>query len=249
MSDKIRVTVWNEFYDEKRWPEIFTIYPGGVHEAIGRFLKKNDDFEVTLRTLDDPQQGLSKETLDNTDVLIWYSHMVQDAVEDKTVDYIIQRVFAGMGLILLHSSLGSKLAVRLLGARGHGTYREIGEKERVWVIDRGHPIVSGLNEYFEFPESEMYGEPCDIPTPDELIFISWFAGGNVSRSGYTYKKGAGKVFYFAPGHAWYDGMNRQEFQLVMNNAVRWARPILRPPVQSRGCIGSLEKLECPKGEG
>ncbi|HML45514.1 MAG TPA: ThuA domain-containing protein, partial [Clostridia bacterium] len=107
--------------------------------------------------------------------------------------------------------------------------------------------AQGLRECFEFPQSEMYGEPCDMPSPDELVFISWYAGGNASRSGYTYKRGAGKVFCFTPGHAWYDGMNRPEFQQVVSNAVRWARPATNPPVQTRGRIDSLEDLR-PAGQ-
>ena len=240
--EKLRVTVWNEFYDEKQWPEILDIYPGGVHQAIKRFLDRENDLEVTVSTQQDTEQGLSQELLDRTDVLIWYSHMEKEPIAEERIDAVIRRVLDGMGLIFLHSSLGSQLASQLLGARGHGTYREIGEKERVWVIDRSHPIAQGLNEYFEFPQSEMYGEPCDIPTPDELIFISWYAGGNAARSGYTYRRGAGKIFYFSPGHAWYDVMNREEFQTVVKNAVRRARPPQCPPVQSRGRIDSLEKI-------
>ena len=51
---------------------------------------------------------------------------------------------------------------------------QVGERERVWVVDRSHPIVADLSrEYFEVERSEMYGEPYGMPTPDELVAISW----------------------------------------------------------------------------
>ena len=183
--EKIRVTVWNEFHDDKKWKIITDFYSGGVHAYLGKILQEqNPDFEVTVQTLDDTDQGLADELLDRTDVLIWYSHVRDHLVEDRHIQKILDRVIhEGMGVIFLHSGVFSKLARNLIGPRGKGAYREIEELERVFVIDRSHPIADGLPEYFEFPASEMYSEPSDIPTPDQLIFISWYAGGNVGRSG------------------------------------------------------------------
>ena len=238
---RIRVTIWNEFHDDKRWKIITDLYPGGVHAYLGKVLgEQNTDFEITVKTLDDPDQGLSDELLDQTDVLLWYSHVRDHLVESGRIQKIISRVVGeGMGLIFLHSGVFSTLAKSLIGPRGGGAYREIEELERVFVIDRSHPIADGLPEYFEFPASEMYSEPNDIPTPDELVFISWYAGGNVGRSGYTYKRGAGKVFCFTPGHSWYDVMLYPEFHQVVANGIRWAKPVSRPAVQSRGRIEAL----------
>ena len=70
----------------------------------------------------------------------------------------------------------------------------------------------------------MYGEPFAIPTPDETIFTSWFEGGEVFRSGVTYKRGNGKLFYFRPGHETYPIYHNPQIQLVLANAVRWATP-------------------------
>ncbi|OPG89464.1 trehalose utilization protein ThuA, partial [Bacillus spizizenii] len=84
---------------------------------------------------------------------------------------------------------GSKIFQRLLGTNtGALKWRDDGEKERLWVIDPGHPIVSGLGEYIEIPQEEMYGERFEIPAPDELVFVSWFEGGEVFRSGCCYKR-------------------------------------------------------------
>jgi trehalose utilization protein len=127
-----------------------------------------------------------------------------------------------MGLICLHSAHFSKIFRRLMGTTCNLKWREAGERERIWVIDRAHPIAEGLGEYFEIPHAEMYGEPFDIPQPDELVFVSWFQGGEVFRSGCCFHRGRGKVFYFRPGHETHPIFYQAEVLKVMANAVRWA---------------------------
>ncbi len=224
MAEKIRVTVWSEYILEKEYEHIAAIYPKGIHEAIADIYREDAEFEVRAVTLQMPEQGLGEEVLSETDVLLWYGHMVHEQVEDKLVERIKKRVWEGMGLLLLHSSAQSKVFDRILGTTGDVRWREIGEKERVWVIDRSHPIVQGLPMYFDIPHSEMYGEPFEIPVPEELVFISWFAGGDVLRSGCCYHRGAGKVFYFGPGHEEYPIYYQKEIRQVMKNAVQWAAP-------------------------
>ena len=68
----------------------------------------------------------------------------------------------------------------------------------------------------------MYGEPFGIPKPDEQVFISWFEGGEVFRSGCCWKRGAGKVFYFSPGHETHPIYRHPKVQLVLRNACKWA---------------------------
>lgn len=98
MADKIRVTVWNEYRHEKSDENVAAIYPNGLHAAIGEFLGVNEDMEITLAALDDPDQGLPDELLNNTDVLIWWGHMCHGEVKDELVERIRQRVYVnGMG--------------------------------------------------------------------------------------------------------------------------------------------------------
>ena len=70
----------------------------------------------------------------------------------------------------------------------------------------------------------MYGERFDIPTPEALIFVSWFEGGEVFRSGCCWERGHGRVFYFRPGHETFPIFYNPEVVKVLMNAVRWARP-------------------------
>lgn len=225
MSDSIRVTVWNEFRHEKRSPEIAAIYPDGIHGAIAGFLCQQPGIASCTATLDEPEHGLSEEALANTDVLIWWGHMAHGDVSEEIVDRIQRRVvLEGMGLICLHSAHFSKIFKRLMGTTCNLRWREIGEKERIWVVEQGHPIAAGLPEYFEVPHTEMYGERFDIPAPDALVFISWFQGGEVFRSGCCYNRGRGKVFYFRPGHETFPIYFQPEIQKVLTNAVRWAAP-------------------------
>jgi trehalose utilization protein len=241
MSKTIRVTVWNENRHEKTDKKVAEIYPKGIHGAIADFLSQESDFEVRTATLDEPEHGLTKEVLDSTDVLIWWGHIAHNEVRDDVVDRVYDRVLNGMGLIVLHSGHFSKIFKKLMGTSCDLKWREIGEKERIWVVEPGHPIAEGLGEYFEIPHAEMYGERFDIPAPDTLVFISWFAGGEVFRSGCCYNRGRGKVFYFRPGHETFPIFYQPEVQRVIKNAVRWAAPV-NGPVPHFGNVKPLENI-------
>ncbi|MDN5277884.1 MAG: hypothetical protein PWR01_1849 [Clostridiales bacterium] len=241
MSKTIRVTVWNENRHEKTDKKVAEIYPKGIHGAIADFLSQESDFEVRTATLDEPEHGLTKEVLDSTDVLIWWGHIAHNEVRDDVVDRVYDRVLNGMGLIVLHSGHFSKIFKKLMGTSCDLKWREIGEKERIWVVEPGHPIAEGLGEYFEIPQTEMYGERFDVPAPDTLVFISWFAGGEVFRSGCCYNRGRGKVFYFRPGHETFPIYYQPEVQRVIKNAVRWAAPV-NGPVPHFGNVKPLENI-------
>jgi trehalose utilization protein len=220
----INVTVWNEFRHEKMHDEVAEVYPDGIHVVIADFLA-DAGFETRTATLDEPEHGLTDEVLAETDVLIWWGHMAHHEVEDEIVDRVQQRVLEGMGLIVLHSGHMSKIFRRLMGTGCMLKWREAGEKERLWVVEPGHPITQGVGEYIEVPHAEMYGEHFDVPAPDTLVFVSWFEGGDVFRSGCCYHRGQGKIFYFRPGHETYRIFYQPEIRRVLANAVRWAAPV------------------------
>jgi trehalose utilization protein len=224
MSTPLRVTVWGENVHEKKHPVVAQLYPRGMHETIAEGLRELGGVEVHTATLDQPEHGLTDAVLEATDVLTWWGHAAHGQVEDAIVDRVQKRVLQGMGLVVLHSGHYAKIFKRLLGTTCSLTWREAGEKERLWVCNPGHPIAQGIDRYFEIEHEEMYGEPFAIPTPDETIFISWFQGGEVFRSGATWKRGSGKIFYFRPGHETYPTYHQKEVRRVIHNAVFWARP-------------------------
>ncbi len=223
MSPSIRVTVWGEFRHEKKNPKVAALYPQGMHETIAGFLRTHADFTVRTAWLDQPEHGLTDAILSETDVLIWWGHMAHGDVQDAIVTRVQKRVLEGMGLIALHSAHYAKIFKALLGTTCSLKWREATDKERLWNINPAHPITQGIGEYFEIPAEEMYGEPFGIPEPDQLIFISWFTGGEVFRSGATWQRGNGRIFYFRPGHETYPTYHQKEVQQVITNAVRWAR--------------------------
>ena len=227
MTNPLRVTVWSEFRHEKHNPKVQAVYPNGMHVVIADALRQQG-FSVQTATLDEPEHGLTEEVLLNTDVLTWWGHMAHGEVKDEIVDRVHKRVLQGMGLIVLHSGHFSKIFKRLMGTGCDLKWREADERERIWVVNPGHPIAAGLGEYFELPREEMYGEFFDIPEPDSLVFVSWFQGGEVFRSGCCYHRGEGRIFYFRPGHETYPTYYQEEVQQVIANAVRWAAPIDRP---------------------
>jgi trehalose utilization protein len=222
----INVVIWNEYKREKTMEEVARIYPNGIHGAIAEGIKQ-DGVSIRTATFDEPEHGLTQEVLNDADVLIYWGHAAHKEFDDTIVDRICKRVHEGMGLIVLHSGHHSKLFQKLMGTSCDLLWREADEKERLWVVDPSHPIVEGIGAYIDLPEEEMYGEHFDIPVPDELIFISWFEGGEVFRSGCTYRRGQGKIFYFRPGHETYPTYHNKEVQRVIANAVRWTAPVKR----------------------
>ncbi len=240
MNENLRVTVWNEGRHEKSDPQIAAVYPDGIHGAIAAGLRAAG-YHVHTATLDDPEQGLSQAVLDQTDVLTWWGHMAHGEVTDETVARVHARVLDGMGLIVLHSGHMSKIFMKLMGTTCNLKWREADEHERLWVVSPGHPIAEGLGHFFEVPKAEMYGEFFDIPQPDELVFLSWFQGGEVFRSGCCYRRGRGRIFYFRPGHETYPIYYQAEIRRVLANAVRWAAPVTYPAL-SFGNVQPLEPL-------
>lgn len=230
----INVTVWNEFVHEKE-ERIAKIYPKGIHGAIAEMLGKDSLFSVRTATLEMPMCGLTDEALTWTDVLIWWGHVAHNQVPDEVAEKVVKRVREGMGLIVLHSGHRSKPFNMLMGTECKLKWRVNNEKERIWVVNPAHSIARNLPEYIELPEEETYGEHFDIPTPDELVFISWFSGGEVFRSGCCYYRGSGKVFYFRPGHEEYPIFYREDITQVLKNAVEWAKPSGGPKINYGFC--------------
>ncbi len=218
----IRATVWNENVHETHNAVVAGVYPDGIHGAIAAALGADGDIAATTATLQEAEHGLPQARVDETDVMLWWGHAAHGEVSDAVVERVAEAVWGGMGLIVLHSGHFSKIFKRLMGTPCTLTWREAGERERLWVTARNHPIVAGLPDHFELENEEMYGEPFGIPEPQETVLISWFQGGEVFRSGATWTRGAGRVFYFRPGHETYPTYFDPNVGHLLRNAVRWA---------------------------
>ena len=234
----IRVTVWNEYVHEREYEEIRRVYPQGIHACLAGFL--GEEFQVRTGTFDMPEHGLSEEVLRETDVLVFWSHARQEEFADAVAERVQQHVQRGMGLIALHSAHYSKIMRRLLGTSMTLKWRH-GDRERLWCTAPAHPIAAGIPEMIEIPREEMYGEYFDIPEPETVVFTGWFAGGEVFRSGCTFTRGYGRIFYFQPGHEEYPVYYMPHIQQIIKNAVRYCAPGYRAEAPFQ-CI-QAEKAE------
>lgn len=216
----IRVTIFNEFKDEKNSDRASRVYPEGIHTALKDAL--SDEFVVRTVILDDIENGLTDEVLENTDVLIWWGHKYHNSVPDEVAQRVRNAVLGGMGAIFLHSAHHSKPFRLLMGTACNLTWREDGDREYLWVTNPAHPIAQGLSRYIKLDQEETYGEPFSIPNPDEIVFIANFEGGEVIRAGCCYRRENGKIFYFQPGHETYPTYYNKEIIQVIKNAVKWA---------------------------
>lgn len=237
------ITIWNEFVHEQKSEKVKAIYPKGIHVALADGLGGSGR-SLRTATLGEEEHGLTQEVLDSTDVLLWWGHIAHKDVSDEIIERVHQRVLDGMGLIVLHSAHCSKIFNKLMGTKTcRLKWREADEKERLWVVRPSHPIAAGIGEYIELDREEMYGEHFDVPAPDELLFVSWFEGGEVFRSGMTFHRGRGKIFYFRPGHETYPTYHNPDIIRVISNAVDWAAPLDTP----KPVYGNSKPLEVIKG--
>jgi trehalose utilization protein len=222
----MRVTVWGENVHEQRDESVRALYPDGMHTAIAAGLRAllGDGADVRTATLQEPEHGLEEAVLAETEVLTWWGHAAHEQVDDAVVARVRRRVLDGMGLLALHSAHYSKIFVALMGTSCSLQWRNEGERELVWTVAPGHPVAAGVPQPLVIDAQEMYGEHFDIPQPDELVFISSFAGGEVFRSGCAFTRGRGRIFYFSPGDQEYPVYHHPDVQRVLANAVRWVAP-------------------------
>lgn len=233
---KINVLIYNEFFHEKTDDAVKAVYPDGIHAVLKDFLSKDEAVgEIKTATLDTYEEVLTEENLKNTDVLIWWAHIKHEEIKDEVVERVAQNILDGMGFIALHSAHASKIMRRMLGTRTNLLrWREAGEKARLWKVKGNHPITYNLPDTFTVPHEEMYGEPFGIAEPDELLLLTWFPGGEVFRSGCTWQRGEGKIFYLQNGHETYPVYYQKEIQTLITNAVKWAAPLNRVSERNYG---------------
>lgn len=240
----LRVLVWDEA--PRHAPK--SVYPKSINGAIADGLNELGAGKIVATTanLDDPNQGITDDALSNSDVLIWWGHARHGEVSDENAAKIKKAVHSGLGFIALHSAHYSKPFKQILGAPGHlkGGWREAenpADTEEIRVCAPKHPIAQGVKD-FVLPAEEMYGAPFDVPPAQVIVFQSYFPlGGEYFPSfcvtvgegidpeftsgrggGQNQGEGAGRVFYFRPGHETYPTYFDKSVRQVLHNAALWA---------------------------
>ena len=220
-----KVLVWGENRHEQLQPAVAEIYPKGMHTTIAEGVEEylGDAAVVGTTTLDEPEHGLTEEVLADLDVLVWWGHAAHAEVSDEVVERVHRHVLSGLGLVVLHSGHWSKIFGKLMGTSCTLRWRSEQDRELVWTVNPTHPIAAGVPNPIVIEAQEMYGEFFDIPAPDELVFISSFTGGEVFRSGCTFRRGHGKIFFFSPGDQDFPVYHHPDVRRVIANGVQWAR--------------------------
>ena len=216
---KIHVLCWSER------TEPATVYPNGINGALVEMLSKDNTVIAEMANLEDPEQGLSQAALAKTDVLIWFGHRKHGEVTGEHVDRIVKRVEQGMGYLPLHSAhyahpfqqlmklIAAKQGSPLEGTPGSwGKVENLGKPEVIHILAPGHAIVHGVKD-FTIPRTETYANPFNVPKPDLRIL-----DGN---DGLLWTYGAGKVFYFRPGHEEYPIYYQPQVRQILRNAVHF----------------------------
>lgn len=202
------------------------VYPNDINSAVAEHLNEHDDLVARAVSIGEPEQGVGEDRLDWADTLVWWGHARHDDVTDETVDRVEAAVTDdGLGFVSLHSAHYSRPFTRLCGTSGdlgEVRYEDIppGETETVTVEASDHPLARGVSD-FALPDVEMFGEPFDIPEPDEVVFRSEFEEGGWFRSGVTFTFGEARGVYFRPGHEEFRIYHDPNVRRVIANAVRW----------------------------
>ncbi|GAB3929382.1 trehalose utilization protein ThuA [Microlunatus endophyticus] len=215
-NETIRVRVWSEHTAPR------AVFPDDINGAVAAALLQDPRLEVSTAELVDPDDGLSAADLEQTDVLVWWGHLLHRRVSDAAVERIVARVReAGMGFVALHSAHMSKPYTALIEDDGHlGGVDINGGKETITVKAPDHPVARGISD-FVIGIEESYDEDAGLGKPDTVVFHSAFDNGHEFRSGVAYSIGAGRAFYFRPGHEEYRTLYQPEVAQIIRNAVYW----------------------------
>lgn len=220
MALDTNVLVWSEetVHDD--------VYPNDINSAVAEHLNEHPEFVAQAVHIDEPDQGVSEDRLEWADALVWWGHARHDDVREETVDRVEEYVTEeGVGFLALHSAHYALTFKRLVGASGdlgEVRWEDIppGETEELEVVDPDHPIAAGVED-FTLPEVEMFGEPFDVPEPDDVVLHSTFPEGGEFRSLCTFTFGAARGAYFRPGHEEFRIYHDENVRRVVANAVRW----------------------------
>ncbi len=196
-------------------------HPRGIAAGLERLLP---DAEVRTATLQEPEHGLSAEVLDATDVLLWWGHAAHDQVDDAVVARVHERVLAGMGIIVLHSGHFSKIFKRLMGDDLCPGLAQRGRTRAGVDREAGHPIAAGKPQPAHRATAGDVRRVLRHPGARRTDLRVVVRGRRVFRSGVTYTRGRGRVFYFRPATRSDPVYQKAEIQQVLANAARWAAP-------------------------
>jgi trehalose utilization protein len=232
---KRRVIVWSEGTEPKK------TYPDGIRAAVAEALKPLEGWDISARTLTDPNQGVSEEELAKTDVLFWWGHQKHREVKQELIDAIDKNVRErGMGFVALHSSHFAEPYKKLMGTPCSWThYIDDGSSVEMLLQKpsqggrRGGntssiPALSKGVSNFTIPKMERYGEVFKCKEPSECVYWGVYTHPDgtkqPSRMMLSWKIGAGKVVYFQPGHETYPIFYQKEVQQLMRNCAEWCAP-------------------------
>jgi len=96
-----------------------------------------------------------------------------------------------------------------------------GKPSHITVLLKNHPIMRGIPDKFDIPQTECYGGPFHVPHPEAQLFEEKWDNGESFPGCSLWKVGKGMVFYFRPGHETYPVFKQAEPLKIVENAVRW----------------------------
>jgi trehalose utilization protein len=169
-ADPIRVVVWDEQQPQQR-----LTYTNFIGNHIAGYLKGRPGLSVVSKRLDDPEQGLSADTLDACDVLVWWGHVRQGEISQAKGRELVQRIKAGkLSLIALHSAHWSVPFMEAMNERAReDALRVLTPEERTRVVfheTNQYPVLRVSPKYTDrLTPSAIYRRPPTGPIDITLV--------------------------------------------------------------------------------
>ena len=178
---------------------------------------------VATTTLDEPEHGLTEEVLADTDVLVWWGHAAHGEVADEVVERVHRHVLVrdGPGRAALRP-----LVEDLRQADGHHLHPALAQRAGPRAGLDGQPDPPDRPGRAE-PDHHRRSRRCTASSSTSRrrragLHLSSFTGGEVFRSGCTFRRGHGKIFFFSPGDQDYPVYHHKDVRRVIANGVEWA---------------------------
>ena len=200
--------------------------PGHIEETLRPILEQSGvvaHFTVDVRALSADnlakvkllvilRDGLQRPSDDPASHYVWMTPEQQKAVEAF--------VTGGGAFLNLHNSMGlypdEGEYLKLVGGRyiGHGPL----ERFRVEVVDAGHPITRGIEDFSV--ADEQHTPPYDADKVHLLLRNRSDDGKVVAAAGWAYEPGRGRLCHLANGHT-RESLEHPTYRKLISNAIDW----------------------------
>ncbi|HZK26155.1 MAG TPA: ThuA domain-containing protein [Thermoclostridium sp.] len=184
----------------------------GVDEQLKSIFTEHLDINST-----EDLNVFNSNTLNKTDLLIFYKDVLNDTVKANHAAAVLSYVSNGGKLIILHNGIsffdGFEFFYMAGGKFDH--HPEI--RDLTFNAKGNHPITEGVGAFTIFEEPYRYEFTSHTP---KNIFLEYEMDGQKYPAGWTVDYCLGKIVYLLPGHT-ADIFKNENYRQIILNSYKW----------------------------